>query len=45
MSALIKYVEKGSIAEELGLEAGDTIIKINNTEIKDVLDYRFRLVI
>ncbi len=41
MSALIKYVEKGSIAEELGLEAGDTIIKINNTEIKDVLDYRF----
>ncbi|MBR2885909.1 MAG: DUF512 domain-containing protein [Clostridia bacterium] len=41
LSALIKYVEKGSIAEELGLEAGDTIIKINNTEIKDVLDYRF----
>ncbi|MBQ8391140.1 MAG: DUF512 domain-containing protein [Clostridia bacterium] len=41
MSAIIKYVEPDSIAEELGLEAGDTIIKINNTEIKDVLDYRF----
>ena len=41
MSALIKFVEQGSIAEELGLEKGDTIIKINNTEIKDVLDYRF----
>ncbi len=41
MSALIKYVESGSIAEEIGLEAGDTIIKINNTEIKDVLDYRY----
>ena len=41
MSAQIKYVEKGSIAEEIGLEPGDTIIKINNAEIKDVLDYRF----
>ncbi len=41
MSALIKYVEKGSIAEEIGLEAGDVIEKINGVEIKDVLDYRF----
>ena len=41
MSALIKYVENGSIAEEIGLEKGDTILEINNTEIKDVLDYRF----
>lgn len=41
MSALIKYVEEGSIAEELGLEKGDTLLEINNTEIKDVLDYRF----
>ncbi len=41
MSAIIKFVEKDSIAEELGLEAGDTIIKINDTQIKDVLDYRF----
>ncbi len=41
MSALIKYVEEGSIAEEIGLEKGDKILKINGTEIKDVLDYRF----
>lgn len=41
MSALIKYVEKGSIAEEIGLEEGDTIEKINGVDIKDVLDYRY----
>ena len=41
MSAVIKYVEQGSIAEELGFEKGDEILKINNIEIKDVLDYRF----
>ena len=41
MSALIKYVEEGSIAEEIGLEAGDTLLEINNNEIKDVLDYRY----
>ena len=41
MPALIKYVETDSIAEEIGLEAGDTLLEINNTEIKDVLDYRF----
>lgn len=41
MSAIIKYVEPDSIAEEIGLEAGDIIEKINGVEIKDVLDYRF----
>ena len=41
MSAQIKSVEKGSIAEELGLEPGDTILKINGVDIKDVLDYRY----
>ena len=41
MSAIIKYVEPDSIAEEIGLESGDTIEKINGVEIKDVLDYRF----
>ena len=37
----IKRVMKGSIAEEIGLEAGDAILKINDTEITDILDYRF----
>ena len=32
---------EGSIAEEIGLEKGDEILKINGIEIKDVLDYRF----
>ena len=41
MSATIKYIEPDSIAEELGLEPGDIIEKINGIEIKDVLDYRF----
>lgn len=37
----IKYVEPGSIAEEIGLEVGDAILKINNQEVTDILDYRF----
>lgn len=37
----IKSVAVGSIAEEIGLEPGDVILKINNQEVKDILDYRF----
>lgn len=37
----IKAVMPGSIAEEIGLECGDAILKINNTEIRDILDYRY----
>ena len=38
---IVATVEPDSIAEELGLEPGDEILKINNEEIKDILDYRF----
>ncbi len=38
---IIKEVLPGSIAEECGMEPGDAIIKINNEEIKDILDYRY----
>lgn len=38
---LIIKVEKGSIAEELGLEAGDRLVAINGQEVKDVFDYRY----
>ncbi len=38
---VIKEVLPGSIAEECGMEPGDAIIKINNEEIKDILDYRY----
>lgn len=31
----------GSIAEELEMEAGDNLISINGTEIKDIIDYKF----
>lgn len=37
----IKTVFEGSIAEEIGLEPGDVILKINNTDVSDILDYRF----
>ncbi len=38
---LIKSVEPGSIAEELGIMPGDRLISINGTEISDVFDYRY----
>lgn len=39
--ACIKSVAPGSIAQEIGLVSGDSILKINGTKINDVLDYRF----
>ncbi|MDD4112443.1 MAG: DUF512 domain-containing protein [Herbinix sp.] len=38
---IIKDVEVGSIAEELGLVPGDELLSINDTSIKDVLDYHY----
>lgn len=38
---LIVKVEKNSIAEEVGIEAGDAVVGINDQEIKDILDYLF----
>ncbi|MGM9552166.1 MAG: DUF512 domain-containing protein [Clostridia bacterium] len=37
----IKEVYPNSIAEEIGLEPGDVILKINNHDVTDILDYRF----
>ena len=34
-------VVPGSIAEELGIEPGDTLVAIDGQEIDDVLDYYF----
>ncbi len=39
--AVVKNVDPFSIAEDCGIEKGDTILKVNNTEFKDVLDFRF----
>jgi len=38
---VIKEVYKGSITEEMGVEAGDTLLTINGREIDDVFDYRY----
>ncbi|MBO4904905.1 MAG: DUF512 domain-containing protein [Lachnospiraceae bacterium] len=40
---LIKSVEKGSIAEEMGVEAGDALICIDDQPVEDVFDYRFMI--
>ena len=37
----IRNVEEGSIAWELGIEAGDKLLSINGNEIEDVFDYHF----
>lgn len=38
---VVKSVEPGSIAEEMGIEAGDKLISINDNIIEDVFDYHF----
>lgn len=40
-SHIIREIEEGSIAQEMGLAPGDELISINNTEIKDVFDYHY----
>ena len=38
---IIASVLEGSIAEEMGIEPGDSLIKINKETVEDVFDYRF----
>ena len=38
---IIKSIEPGSIAEELGIEKGDILLSINGQEVEDVFDYHF----
>lgn len=38
---VVKEVIPGSIAEEMGIEAGDAILSVNDREIEDVFDYRY----
>ncbi len=38
---LIGSVEPGSIAEELNIEKGDILLKINDQELEDVFDYQY----
>lgn len=38
---IIEEVCKDSIAEEIGLVRGDTLISINDTTVKDIIDYKY----
>ncbi len=38
---LIKAVDAGSIAEELELEPGDRLLKINGNAVEDIFDYEY----
>ncbi len=38
---IVQCVEPGSIAQELGIEAGDKLISINGNLIEDVFDYHY----
>ena len=38
---IIQKVLPGSIAEELGLEPGDAVLRINEQEIDDIFDYQY----
>lgn len=38
---VIKTVDPGSIADELGLEAGDRLLTIDGSEIEDIFDYQY----
>lgn len=41
MPAIIEEVEKSSIAEDLGLKAGDEVVSINGVVLRDYFDYKF----
>ena len=38
---IISKIEPGSIAEELSIEPGDSLLSINGNIIRDVFDYRY----
>ena len=39
----ISNIIKNSIADEMGISRGDFLLSINGEEVRDVLDYRFRI--
>jgi putative radical SAM enzyme (TIGR03279 family) len=39
---IITEITPGSLAEELDLEAGDRIVKVNGRSVRDYLDFRFQ---
>lgn len=41
MDAIVKTVEQGSIADEIGIVPGDIIVSVDETPLKDILDFKF----
>ena len=39
----IGIVERGSIAEEMGVEPGDILLYVNGNEVEDIFDYRYMI--
>ena len=37
----ILNIENTSLAREVGLQVGDSVVKINGNPVRDILDYRF----
>ncbi len=38
---IIRRIEEGSIAEEMGMEPGDELLEINGSRIEDIFDYQY----
>lgn len=43
MKNIIVDVIKDSIAQELGIEKGDELVSVNNSQITDYIDYKFQI--
>ena len=39
----IQAIEKNSIGSELGIEAGQVLVSVNNRTVADVFDYRYAI--
>ena len=38
---VVQNIEDGSVAQEMGIEAGDVLLAVNGTEITDIFDYQY----
>ena len=43
--AIVASIEEGSIGEELGFEVGDRLISINGVKPRDLIDYKFLILL